>query len=189
LPRAGGRMVAALPVCDHWRVFGDDADRESFEELVRSIAREVSRSVEGVAENLEEIAGSMGVDPELARRFVDGAGQWLRGQVGGFGDDAFRGAWPGTGAMDVDPLRGAGPHPLDMPSEEQGVALAALESGRWKVEPGTSTLVADGGGPGPRVGSGLVGELRARDWIAAEGGVTQVGRHALARWLDATDHR
>jgi hypothetical protein len=170
-------------------MFGDDANRENFEEMIRSIAREVSRSVEGAADQVEDIAGAMGVDPALARRFVDGAGQWLRAQAEGLGDEAFRGAWPGTSPLDVDPLRGAGPHPLDPPTEEQGLALAALTSGRWTVEPGSNTLAADGGGPGPRDALGLVGELRARDWIAADGGVTLVGSHALSRWLDSASPR
>ena len=78
---------------------------------------------------------------------------------------------------------------MDLPTEEQGLALAALASGRWTVEPGSNTLVADGGGPGPRDALGLVGELRARDWIAADGGVTLVGSHALSRWLDASGPR
>jgi hypothetical protein len=36
---------------------------------------------------------------------------------------------------------------------------------------------------------GLVDELRARDWVAADGEVTLVGRHALSRWLDAANPR
>ena len=82
-----------------------------------------------------------------------------------------------------DPLRGAGPHPLDVPTEEQGVALAALESGRWSIEPGTSMLVSHGEGPAPGNALGLVRELRVRDWIDADGTVTLAGRHALSRWL------
>jgi hypothetical protein len=34
-----------------------------------------------------------------------------------------------------------------------------------------------------------VRELRVRDWIAADGEVTVVGRHALGRWLAASDPR
>ena len=34
---------------------------------------------------------------------------------------------------------------------------------------------------------GLVGELRARDWINAEGEVTLVGRNALRRWMGHGD--
>ena len=32
----------------------------------------------------------------------------------------------------------------------------------------------------------LVGELRARDWIAANGEVTVVGREALKRWSEGS---
>ena len=74
-----------------------------------------------------------------------------------------------------------------MPTRQQGTALAALESGRWTLEPGTSALSVRGGGPGPRDALGLVRELRERDWIDADGAVTVVGRHALERWLAAAD--
>jgi len=73
---------------------------------------------------------------------------------------------------------------MDLPTGEQGLALAALDSGRWLVEPGSHSLVVAGEGPAPSHAQDLVGELRARDWIAADGGVTLVGRHALSRWLD-----
>ena len=56
--------------------------------------------------------------------------------------------------------------------------------GRLKARPGRE-LQVHGSGPGPRDPGGLVGELRARDWIAADGEVTQAGRHALRRWLEA----
>ena len=82
--------------------------------------------------------------------------------------------------------RRAGPHPLDIPTEEQGLALSALESGRWQVEPGTNELISEGEGPSPSERVGLVGELRARDWIDAGGGVTRLGRDALRRWRDST---
>jgi hypothetical protein len=84
-----------------------------------------------------------------------------------------------------DPLRGAAPHPLDIPTAEQGRALAALQSGRWFVEPASNRLESHGDGPAPSDALGLVRELRARDWIAADGEVTLAGRHALTRWLQA----
>jgi hypothetical protein len=85
-----------------------------------------------------------------------------------------------------DPLRGAAPHPLDIPTAEQGRALAALESGRWFVEPASNRLESRGEGPAPSDTLGLVRELRARDWIAAEGELTLAGRHALTRWLQTS---
>jgi hypothetical protein len=168
-------------------------NNENFEETVREIAREVSRSVERAMESVDVdgIAGMFGVDPERAREWVDGAGGWLRGQVENIGEDAAshaahhdQPAAPSEQTIADDPLRSAGPHPLDVPSEEQGRALAALDSGRWTVEPGTHALAAQGEGPGPSDALGLVRELRARDWITADGTVTVVGRHALKRWLE-----
>jgi hypothetical protein len=74
-----------------------------------------------------------------------------------------------------------------VPSEQQGLALSALDSGRWRVEPGTNELISDGEGPSPSGRVGLVGELRARDWITASGEVTLLGRDALRRWEDSTN--
>lgn len=168
-------------------MFEPDDGQESFEERVRSIVREVSRSIERVAQvDLEEIAEAIGVDPARANEWMDGAMGWLRSQAEGFGGDVT--AWdtgPDSEPVPEERLRSAGPHPLDLPTGEQGLALAALDSGRWTVEPGTHTLSVHGDGPGPSDAVGLVGELRARDWIAADGEVTLVGRHALSRWLDA----
>ncbi|HUO72230.1 MAG TPA: hypothetical protein VMU39_15790 [Solirubrobacteraceae bacterium] len=187
----------------------DESGKDSFEETVREIAREVSKSVERAMEQVdfEEIAGAFGVEPGRAREWVDSASGWLRSQVENIGEDAASwaasqeaehatpaevppagaGATPKRSAPKPgpdDPLRNAGPHPLDVPTEEQGLALAALDSGRWTVEPGTNALASQGDGPGPSDALGLVRELRARDWIAADGTVTVVGRHALKRWLD-----
>lgn len=155
---------------------------------MRSIARELSRSIERVAHvDLEEIAEAIGVDPARANEFLDTAMGWVRNQTEGFGDDVP--AWSSGPSSEVarheERLRSAGPHPLDLPTGDQGLALAALDSGRWTVEPGSHTFVVHGAGPGPSDAVGLVGELRARDWIAADGEVTLVGRHALSRWLDA----
>jgi hypothetical protein len=165
----------------------DDEGQESFEEKVRAIAREVSRSIERVAQvDLEEIAHTMGVDPDRATEWVDTAMGWLRTQAEGFGGDVT--VWsnrPDANVGAEERLRSSGPHPLDLPTSEQGLALAALDSGRWTVEAGSHTLQVHREGPGPRDSLGLVGELRARDWIAADGEVTLVGRHALSRWLDA----
>ncbi len=166
----------------------DSGGQDSFEEMVRSIAREISRSVENMARvDLDEIAGAMGVDPDRARQWVDNAGHWLRAQAHSLGDEVvFRGAEAQDPIADAEPLAGAGPSPLDLPTPGQGRALAALDSGRWTVEPGTHALVAHEG-PAPSDALGLVGELRARDWIGADGEVTTVGRHALSRWLDTAE--
>jgi hypothetical protein len=58
----------------------------------------------------------------------------------------------------------------------------ALDSGRWTVGPGSRQVVGTGEGPPPSGAAGPVSELRARDWITADGALTLVGRHALGRW-------
>jgi hypothetical protein len=165
----------------------DNEGNESFEEKIRSIAREFSRSIERVVQgDLEELAEAIGVDPVRAGEWVDSAVGWVRAQAEGFSDEAaVLGAEIASHAPREDAPRRPGPHPMDLPTGEQGLALAALDSGRWRVEPGSHALVATGEGAGPSDALGLVGELRARDWIAADGEVTLVGHHALSRWLDA----
>jgi hypothetical protein len=189
-------------------MFEDDERDESLEETLRAIAHELGESVQRKAAELDvdEIAEAIGVDADRAREWVESAAEWLGRRFESLGDEVkFPEAWRGTpwgapsgDASDPragaereqgDPLRGAAPHPLDMPTEEQGLALAALESGRWTVEPGTDTLAAHGDGPGPSDALGLVRELRARDWIAADGRLTSVGRHALDRWLEGAANR
>jgi hypothetical protein len=161
-------------------------DNESFEERVRAIAREVSRSVERLTElDMDEIARAVGVDADRARDFVDNAGRWVSAHAETLGNEVgFLAGRPGPGSADAPTGRGAGPHPLDLPTADQGLALSALDSGRWTVGPGSNVLVAQGEGPAPAGALGLVGELRARDWIDANGVVTLVGRSALSRWVD-----
>ena len=165
----------------------DEDKPKSFEETLRAIADEVTRGIERVQRGeLEDIAREFGVDADRAKRFIDDAGDWLRAQADNFNATPFETpepsrtgdtAWP-------DPLRAAGPDPLDTPTDDQGRALAALDSGRWTVEPGTSALSSSGEGPGPSDALGLVRELRVRDWIDADGEVTLTGHAALQRWLD-----
>jgi hypothetical protein len=185
----------------------DDSNRHSFEETLRMIAQEVTRSVDRISElDVDELARSAGLDPDRARGWIDDAGQWLRSQAenidldvtfGGAAADApssptgdFEAASPFASPASSgsdDALRGAGPHPLDVPTAEQGRALAALESGRWILEPGTSTLSSHGEGPAPLDAHGVVRELRVRDWIDLDGDVTLAGHRALARWLEVGD--
>lgn len=166
----------------------NEPNRDSFEETLRAIADEVSQSLDHLMRQLDvsEFAQSFGVDPERARDLADGATEWLRSRmndVGGGLDPRGQTPRPPSPPVNVDDLRGAAPHPLDLPTEEQGRALAALDSGRWTVEPGANALATHGEGPGPSDALGLVRELRARDWLSADGAVTVVGRHALERWL------
>jgi hypothetical protein len=181
---------------------------ESFEETLRAIAEELGRKLESSIDNFDsdKIAESFGVDPTVAREWVDNTSGWLRGfadNIGGevarrVGEQAAReqnareqgareqGAHErGRVAAEAELFGGATPHPLDLPTDDQALALAALDSGRWTVEPGTDALAARGDGPGPSDALGIVRELRVRDWIAADGELTLVGRDALSRWLEA----
>lgn len=177
----------------------DDEDKpKSFEDALREIADEVQRGIMRFqAGDFEDVARTYGVDADRAKRFVDNAGEWLRAQTENIGGVPFPPSAPTPAptpdttpapksANWDDSLRAAGPDPLDTPTDEQGRALAALDSGRWTIEPGTSMLTAHGEGPGPSDALGLVRELRVRDWIDADGDVTFVGGAALRRWLERT---
>jgi hypothetical protein len=161
------------------------SDYENFEDFLRSMAGGLGDSLQHKLDelDLDGVSATFGVDADQAREWVEGAAGWMRTQF-----DARTPA-PRTPAPREDPLRGAAPHPLDLPSDEQGVALAALDSGRWTVEAGSNKLGSRGDGPGPSDALGLVRELRARDWIVADGEITLAGRHALSRWLDAATSR
>ena len=163
-----------------------DPERSSFEDVARALADEVSRAVERLSEiDLDELARAASAEGERARQWIDDLGRWLREQGDGWPAPADR-STPERPTGE-DPLQHAGPHPLDLPTADQGVALAALDSGRWRVEPGTSALAVHGEGPGPSDALGLVRELRVRDWMTADGQITLAGRDALRRWLDAAD--
>jgi hypothetical protein len=167
-----------------------------FEDRLRAIAKEISRTVE---RNIDDIAESFGVDPNRAREVADAAGQWINDQVESRGDELFSHG-PATHESDpadrpaavradkvaATPSHPGGPHPLDLPTEAQGLALSALDSGRWTVRPGSNLLGSTGVGPTPSDSAEIVGDLRARDWISAVGELTLVGRRALGRWFDTS---
>lgn len=170
----------------------DDDKPKSFEDALREIADEVQRGFQRFQSGeFEDVARTYGVDADRAKRFVNEAGEWLRAQAENLGGVPYPPSAATPTAPDTqpagkwqDPLTGAGPDPLDVPTDEQGRALAALDSGRWVIEPGTSMLTSIGDGPGPSDALGLVRELRVRDWIDADGDVTMVGAAALHRWLE-----
>ncbi len=183
-------------------MFANDPGGENFEDALRSIAAELGQYLERSLENvdLDDISDRFGVDSSTAAEWAENAGGWLRSLTSGLGEEMARRAsgsgWPGSGwptptpaparnPAPTDPLGTAGPHPLDQPTDEQGLALAALDSGRWIIEPGTDALAAKGEGPGPSDALGIVRELRVRDWIAAGGELTLTGQRALSRWLEA----
>jgi len=160
-----------------------DPGRDAFEQL-RAIAREVGKSVERLTGDLDlnQIADRIETGGERLKELAELAGRQLSEQ---FQDqDARTAARAGQGRVGAGEGRSlrVGPHPLDMPTDEQGLVLSALESGRWKVKPGTDQLISAGEGPGPSERAGVVSELRARDWVAASGEVTVGGRAALERW-------
>lgn len=175
----------------------EDTPRKSFEDALRAIGEEVNRAVDRLSDmDLDDVARSVGVDPEQARGWIDDAGSWLRQQAeafdaSSFDATSFRASWSSSAtsepaAATAEALGDAAPHPLDLPTAQQGRALAALDSGRWTIEPGTSALAARGDGPAPHDALGLVRELRVRDWLDGDGHLTLAGRAALARWLDAS---
>ena len=173
-------------------------EHENFEDRLRAMADEISRSLQRMSEvDLDDLAERYGLDVDRARTFADAAGKWLNDRLAG-GEPFFSEGRPGArgataGGKPADPEvteprpglekapAASGPHPLDLPTDAQGLALSALDSGRWTVRPGSNQL-SGGEGPPPPTASDLVGELRARDWISADGTLTLVGRHALARW-------
>ena len=148
----------------------DEPDGPSFQDVARAIADEVNRAVERLSTiDLDDVARAANEEAERARRWIEDLAQSLTQT----GDAVIR--------PDDAPVHHAGSHPLAMPTAEQGVALAALDSGRWRIESGTIT-VQDG--PGPSDPLDLVRELRVSDWVTAEGELTLSGRKALARWLE-----
>jgi hypothetical protein len=148
----------------------EEPEGRSFEDVARALADEVSRAVERLsAIDLEELARAANEEADRARRWIED----LAGALTPTGDVAPR--------PDAEPEPPAGPHPLAMPTTEQGVALAALESGRWRIESGTFSV---NDGPGPSDPLALVRELRVSDWVTAEGELSLSGRKALARWLE-----
>jgi hypothetical protein len=180
------------------------SDHDSFEDRLRAIADEINKSVQRMSElDMEELSQRYGVDADRARAFADAAGRWLKDHLSGgdplFGDvqhrDEDRAARPVSRDLDLEepseagpsqPGSGPGPHPLDLATDQQGVALSALDSGRWTVPPGSNQLTGTGTGAAP-TRSDVIGELRGRDWITAAGTLTLVGRHALGRWCHTVD--
>jgi len=181
----------------------DEEPEFSIADTVRSVAREVGDSIERMLEQVEfdQPSRSFGIDPDRAKEWAETAGHWLRARLEEAGEEiadrlSTRDEEPNqpttakqpphADTPEHDPLRGAAPSPLDLPTKEQGMALAAIDSGRWTVEPGTETLASHGDGPGPSDALGLVRELRVRDWITVDGQLTLAGRRALGRWLEAS---
>jgi hypothetical protein len=162
---------------------------DSFEARLRAIA---DRVVQSLSDNdIDGVAQRFGVDPDRARGVANGVERWLNDRLAELRPQP--GMWPtapGTTRPNASTTTfGAAPHPLDLPTPDQGIALSALDSGRFTVRPGSSVLAATGADPDLFVGGAadLVSELRARDWITPDGTVTLVGRQALLRWCRTSD--
>jgi hypothetical protein len=148
----------------------DETDGRSFEDVARALADEVHQAVERLSTiDLDDIARAANEEAERARRWIEDLARSLAQTA------------EAAHSPEDPPVHHGGPHPRAMPSTEQGVALAALESGRWRIESGTFS-VHDG--PGPTEPLGLLRELRVSDWVTADGELTLTGRKALARWLE-----
>jgi hypothetical protein len=184
------------------------SEHDSFEDRVRAIADQISQSMQRMADvDLEQLAEGYGVDVDRARATASAAGQWLSDRLSSgeplFGErqahDHDTAAHGSSASADEQMAQvtepghrssSLGPHPLDLATGRQGLALSALDSRRWTVRPGSNQLAGTGDGPPPPEAADapdLVGDLRARDWITSDGALTLVGRHALARWCRAAD--
>lgn len=165
---------------------------DRFEARLRALAQQLSRSISEV--DLNEVADRLGVDADRVRGAAGAVEDWLNDRADP-GEPLFS-SGPGApheyepvapfGATEraASSRRPAGPHPLDLPSDDQGRTLSALDSGRWTVRPGSGQVSSSepAVGPPPPDHADLAGELRARDWITADGTLTLAGRQALERW-------
>src|ERR1700733_1534397 len=133
-------------------MFANDPGGENFEDALRSIAAELGQYIERSLENVDvdDLADRFGVDSSTAGEWAENAGGWLRALTSGLSEEIVRRTTGAGGSViPTDPLRSAAPHPLDQPTDEQGLALAALDSGRWTIAPGTDALAPKGDAPGP----------------------------------------
>src|SRR4051794_10892523 len=135
----------------------DDEERDQPPSAFEEALRQVAQELSRAVERFSELD----VDD-----WVQGLARRVRDQTG----------WPPSG--------GGEPGPRDLPTDEQGEALAALDSGRWTLDPETSALMSTGDGPEPADALGLALDLRVHDWLRADGELTLAGRNALTRWLD-----
>jgi hypothetical protein len=182
---------------------------DSFENRIKAFADQLARQLSDT--DVDEVADRFGIDPERVRGVTGAVERWLndRGTEGEplFGerpagkpqDPRAETAGPPVPEPTFEARRApeasrapeaGGPHPLDTPTEGQGRALSALDSGRWTLRPGSGRLTAAVPTVGPLpegAATDLANELRARDWITADGAVTLIGRQALVRWARAAD--
>src|SRR4051794_41114470 len=113
--------------CENGVMPDDEPDGRSFEDVARALADEVHQAVERLSTlDLDQVARAANEEAERARRWIEDLARSLAPT-----GDAAR-------SPEDAPVDHAGPHPRAMPTTEQGVALAALESGRrWPSRPRT----------------------------------------------------
>lgn len=167
---------------------------DGFDDVVRGIVGEAVRFAEQASRrDASGFGGAGGIDLDRARRWADDIGRRFAGEAA-----ATRGSDGPTGTSEASPARRPQPvpahegalaqapgHPRDLPTEAQGRALAALDSGRWRLDAGAARLVCAHDGPAPERPKRLARELRARDWVGEDGRPSRAGRRALDRWLRA----
>jgi len=91
----------------------DEPDGRSFEDVARALADEVNRAVERLLTlDLDDIARAANEEAERTRRWIEDLARSLRPT----GDAAM--------SPDDAPAHYAAPHPLAMPTAEQGAALS-----------------------------------------------------------------
>lgn len=167
---------------------------DGFDDVVRGIVGEAVRFAEQASRReASGFGGAGGIDLDRARRWADDVGRRFAGEAAatrGSDRPAGTSAAPTTrqGAhevpvVDAEVVVPAPPHPRDVPTEEQGRALAALDSGRWSLDPEAGRLVSAHDGPAPERPKRLARELRARDWVDEDGRPSRAGARALDRWL------
>jgi hypothetical protein len=80
------------------------SDYDRFEDWLRAVADEVSRSVQRMSEfDVDELSQRYGVDADRARAFADAAGRWLNDRFAA-GDPLFGRAEHGDDESAVRPL-------------------------------------------------------------------------------------
>ena len=104
-------------------MYEDEPGEDNFEDLLRSVARELGRSVERALDSvdMDDVADAIGVDRETAGEWFDTAGSWLRANAQNVGDEVTRRVGsPKMTRSGVDPLPSAAPHPMDLAYRRAG---------------------------------------------------------------------
>src|SRR3954452_5512800 len=113
LRRLAGERNASRCGCENGVVPADDPDGRSFEEVARALPDEVQQGLERLSTiDLDDVARAANEEAERARRWIEDLARSLMS------------AGDATTRPQRAPVHHDGPHPLAMPTAEQGVALA-----------------------------------------------------------------